>query len=388
MKKLYVLFLLFFLYTVLHLFLPEYLLSAYNMPVQRGPYEKTEPEYQKIYDRLPYTVDMHSDALLWGTDLNRTHKGGMVNIPWLRESRPHFQIFTIVSKVPKSLSIEANSSDSDKLTVPFILSGRDPATWFSLKNRVLEQCKRLEKYASKSGGTLRLIKTKGDLKKYLNDLHQTDGILAAGMLGIEGLHSLEGNVDNLDIFYQAGVRMAGPMHLFDNELGGSAQGEKKGGLTPFGKEVIKKMDELGMVIDLAHASEKAIDDILSIAKRPLITSHTGAKGICNNGRNLSDEHLRAIAHSGGLIGVGFFAHTVCKPDYKHVAETMRYIADLVGVQYVALGSDFDGAVVTPTDVRGLHFLVKELRKKGFSEEEIRMITGENAMRFWLKNLPD
>jgi hypothetical protein len=141
------------------------------MPVRTGPYEKIEAEYQRIYDGLPYTVDLHSDALLWGTDLNKEHKGGMVNVPWLRQSRPHFQIFTIVTKVPKTLSFKANNSDSDKLTLPFILSGRHPETWFSLKNRVLEQCERLKDYARASGGTLRVIETKADLQKFLDPLH-------------------------------------------------------------------------------------------------------------------------------------------------------------------------------------------------------------------------
>jgi microsomal dipeptidase-like Zn-dependent dipeptidase len=198
---------------------------------------------------------------------------------------------------------------------------------------------------------------------------------------------LEGDIDNLEVFYNAGVRMAGPLHLFDNELGGSGQGIRKNGLTAFGKQVVRKMDSLGMIIDLAHASEAAIDDIIAVTEGPLMTSHTGAKAICNNGRNLSDRHLKAIAKRGGIIGIAFFKPAMCKADYAETARTMRHVADLVGVEHVALGSDFDGAVSTPTDIRGLHFLVRELRKVGFNENEIRMIMGENAMRFWLKNLP-
>ncbi len=387
MKKFYFLFLVFLLATFLHVYLPEYMLAAYNMPVKTGPYEKTEEKAQKIYDNLPLTVDLHSDALLWGTDLNHEHKGGMVNIPWLKQARPHLQVFTIVTKVPKKLGFKANSSEDDKLTIPFILSGRNPATWFSLKNRVLEQARRLKKDASQSDGFLKIIETRQDLEDFMTQIRSGKQV-AAGMLGIEGLHCLEGKLENLDLFYREGIRMAGPLHLFDNELGGSAQGMNKGGLTDFGKRVVKRMDSLGIVIDLAHASEKAIDDILKISDGPFLTSHTGAKGVCNNGRNLSDRHLKAIAESGGIIGIAFFKPALCKTDFKETAKTMRYVADLVGVEHVALGSDFDGAVSTPTDIRGLHFLVKELLKQGFSKKEIEMIMWKNAVDFWLKNLPD
>ncbi len=388
MKKLYWFFVLFFIYTLFHVYLPEFLLEKYNMPVRQGPYAELKGKAGDIFNGLIYTADLHSDALLWGTDLTRPHKGGMVNIPWLKETKPHFQVFTIVTKVPKTLGFEANSSETDKLTLPFILSGRRPSAWFSMKGRAVEQIERLKKYADASEGSLRLIKTRSDLKKWLDEVRTGKKGIAAGMLGIEGLHCLEGDIENLDVFYEAGVRMAGPLHLFDNDLGGSGQGVFKAGLTAFGKRVVRRMDSLGMVIDLAHASEKAIDEIIALTEGPLITSHTGAKGVCDNGRNLSDKHLKAIARRGGIIGVAFFEPALCRTDYKEVAETMRYVADLVGVEHVALGSDFDGAVSTPTDIRGIKFLVKELLNQGFTPDEIKMIMGENAIRFWLKYLPD
>jgi len=386
-KWIYRLFGLFFIYTLLHVALPEYLLAAYNMPLRRGPYPPLKnTEAQALYDRLPFTADFHSDALLWGTDLTVDHYGGMVNFARLQETRPHLQMFTIVTKVPPTLSYQANSGEKDKLTFPFILSGRNPATWFSLKNRTLEQCRRLKRDTRRSRGTVMLIQNRRDLEKFT--AHAGKNNLQGGaMLGIEGLHCLEGDIKNLQLFYDEGVRMASPFHLFDNELGGSAQGVSKSGLTDFGKDVIREMNRIGMVIDLAHASEKSIDDILAVNTRPLVVSHTGAKGICDNGRNLSDKHLRAIARSGGLIGIGFFKPAVCAADYDETARTMRYVADLTGIDHVCLGSDFDGAVVTPTDIRGLHYLVEALQKQGFTEREIRQIMYENYRRFWAQNLP-
>ncbi|NPA43254.1 MAG: amidohydrolase family protein [Chlorobi bacterium] len=388
MKKWYILFGLFYLYTLLHVGLPEYMLAAYNRPVMRGPYPPpADPRVRALWDSLPFTADWHGDALLWGTSLNRTHKGGMVNIPWLRETKPHLQMFTIVTKVPHRLSYARNSSEGDKLTLPFILSGRDPRAWFSLKGRVLEQTRRLKGEVRRSRGFLRLITDRRELEAWRKDAEE--GRQTAGaLMGIEGLHCLEGDIRNLDLFFDEGIRMASPFHLFDNELGGSAHGLGHKGLTPFGKRVIRRMDSLGMIIDVAHASPRAIDDILAVTKGPLVCSHTGAQAVCPHLRNLEDRHIRAIAERDGLIGVGFFHPAVCRADYDEVARTIRHIAEVAGIDHVALGSDFDGAVTTPTDVRGLSLLAEALARHGFSDEEIRKIMYENTYRFLSQNLPE
>ena len=363
------------------------MLAAYNMPLLRGPYpDPQDAETRRINTGIPFTADFHSDALLWGTDLRSDHYGGMVNFPRIWSTRSHLQMFTIVTKVPPTLRYEGNRNDRDKLTLPFILSGRPPSTWVSLQKRALEQCDRLRRYVEKSKRPAILITTRTDLEKFISYPHSDSVPIAGGMLGVEGLHCLEGDLNFLDTLYRHGVRMASPFHLFDNALGGSAHGISGQGLTSFGKKVIRRMNQLGMVIDLAHASEKAVDDILALTVRPVVTSHTGAKGICNNNRNLSDKHLRAIARSGGLIGVGFFEAAVCRPDYDKTAETIRYIVDLTDIDHVCLGSDFDGAVTTPTDVRGLHYLIEALRRKGFDEADIRKIFYENYIRFWKENL--
>jgi len=388
MKTLYAVFGILFLAVLLKVLLPEYMLAAYNMPVRRGPYPPLEnKEAQALYDRLPLTTDFHSDALLWNTDLRFDHYGGMVNFPRIKSTKSHLQMFTIVTKVPPTLGYEGNTAEKDKLTLPYILSGRPPRTWFSLKNRALEQCERLENYASTYDQAM-LIRDRKDLEKYLSAIENTQEGITGGLLGIEGLHCLEGDIHFLQTLYDKGVRMASPFHLFDNELGGSAHGVSQAGLTDFGKEVIREMNRLGMVIDVAHASEKALDDIFSLTTRPVVTSHTGAKGICDNGRNLSDKHLKAIAETGGLIGIGLWDAAICEPDYRMAAKTMRYVADLTGVEHVCLGSDFDGAVTTPTDVRGLHYLVEALRDEGFSDTEIEQIMYGNFLRFWKENLPE
>lgn len=142
-----------------------------------------------------------------------------------------------------------------------------------------------------------------------------------------------------------------------------------------------------MIIDLAHASIKTIDDVLALTDHPVIVSHTGAKGVCNNQRNLSDQHLIAIGKRNGLVGIGLWETAVCGTDVSATARSIRYVADLIGVDKVALGSDFDGAIGTHVDAAGLHLVAMALEKEGFDRVEIELIMGGNIRDFLLRNLP-
>lgn len=143
-----------------------------------------------------------------------------------------------------------------------------------------------------------------------------------------------------------------------------------------------------MIIDLAHASPKTIDDVVAISTRPLVVSHTGVRGTCNNNRNLSDEQIGAIAARGGLIGIGYWDTANCGSDAAAIVRAMRYVSDRVGAEHVALGSDFDGATTVPFDTTGLVQITDAMLAAGYSEREIRMIMGENALKFLLENLPE
>ena len=176
-------------------------------------------------------------------------------------------------------------------------------------------------------------------------------------------------------------------HFFDNELGGSAHGIEKGGLTDFGKRAVERMEELGIIIDLAHASPKLFADVMAMVKRPVVVSHTGVKGTCNNIRNLSDEQLRQVAARGGLVGIALFNGATCGSDAKAQARAIAHAVDVAGVDHVALGSDWDGAVKAHYDVTGLPMLVDELLRLGFTEGDIRKIMGENVKAFMRRNLP-
>jgi microsomal dipeptidase-like Zn-dependent dipeptidase len=197
---------------------------------------------------------------------------------------------------------------------------------------------------------------------------------------------LDGNLANIDRLYDAGVRMMAPTHFFDNDIGGSSAGVEKTGLTDKGREMVRRMEARHMLVDVAHAAPRTIDDVLAIATRPVIVSHTGVKATCDNSRNLSDAQLRGIAHTGGVIGIAFFEVAVCGTDAAAIARAIRHAADTVGVDAVALGSDFDGAVVAPFDTTGLGLLIDALYQAGFTDGDIGKIMGGNALRVLLSSL--
>ena len=161
------------------------------------------------------------------------------------------------------------------------------------------------------------------------------------------------NIANLDRLYAAGVRMAGLAHFFDNDIAGSMHGVKKGGLTPLGRQVVRRMEAMGMVVDIAHASHAAVAEVIKIAHRPIVSSHGGVQATCPVNRNLSDEQIRAVAMNGGIIGVGYWEGAVCDTSPRAGAKAMKHIRDLVGIEHVALGSDYDGATTVRFDTSQL-----------------------------------
>jgi microsomal dipeptidase-like Zn-dependent dipeptidase len=147
------------------------------------------------------------------------------------------------------------------------------------------------------------------------------------------------------------------------------------------------MEKKEIIIDLAHASPKLIEEVLEIVKRPVIVSHTGVNGTFYSPRNLSDAALRAIAKNGGLIGIGFWEEAVGSIHPASIAAAIRYTSDLLGVDHVALGSDFDGAVTTSFDASNIILLTEALIQEHFSDKEIKKIMGGNQIEFLKHNLP-
>jgi membrane dipeptidase len=350
--------------------------SALHPPSERA---------RKLHQSL-FIIDLHADTLLWDRDLLTRNTRGHVDVPRLIDGNVALQAFTIVTKTPIALNIERNSDRTDNITLLAIAERWPIATWTSLKERTLYQADRLNNAAARSNGQLTVIKSAADLDEYVKQ-RTTNPARTAGFLGIEGAHALDGDLNNVDLFYDRGIRMMSPSHFFDNDIGGSAHGLLKGGLTPKGREMIKTMQAKPMIVDLAHASSAVIKDVLAISTRPVIVSHTGVKGTCDNSRNLSDDEVVGIARTGGVIGIGYWEQAVCGTDASAVARAIRYTVNLAGIEHVSLGSDFDGAVTVPFDAAGLIAITDALIEQGFTDDEIRLVMGGNALRVLKEGLP-
>ncbi len=360
---------------------PAYIDKSKNTVSIPPPHKKNS-----WYDSIPFIADLHCDELLWDRDLLKQIHYGHVDLPRMLKANMALQVFSVVSKVPSGINIEANDGNSDQIALLSFAQLRPISNWFSIKARALNQCAALHYFAKQSDGKLRVITSRTELKKFITD-RKNDRSITSGMLGLEGAQPLEGDLKNLDEFYKIGVRYIGLAHFFDNEWAGSAHGLKKGGLTTIGKKLIRKMDSLHILIDLAHSSQQTINDILALHNGPVLVSHTGVKGVCNNQRNLTDAHLVEIGKRNGLVGIGLWETAVCGKDATATAKSIRYAVDKIGIDKVALGSDWDGAFEMHFDVTGIPLIVAALQKENFTRSEIEMIVGGNVRDFFLRNLP-
>jgi len=214
----------------------------------------------------------------------------------------------------------------------------------------------------------------------------------AAILAVEGGHSIGNNLANLKALHDAGMRYMTITWNNSTSWAVSAKDSRSStvGLSDFGKSVIRAMDSLGIMIDVAHTGIKTIEDILSITKNPIIDTHTGARALNNHYRDLYDDQIKAIAKTGGVIGVVFYPPflTSGTATISTVVSHIDYIAKLVGVDYVAVGSDFDGIgtdyVTGLEDVSKYPALTYALLRKGYTQEDIRKILGGNFLRVFQK----
>jgi membrane dipeptidase len=364
---------------------PPFLESQANKVAPHAPYN-VSAEAAALHAKLEL-VDVHSDTLLWARDVLARGTTGHVDVPRLRDGRFALQVFSAVTKSPEGQNYNSNTGDSDAIATLVKVQLWPVATWNSLLERALFQAKKLNDAAARDPRALVVVRTRGDLAGLMARRAKGEGVVG-GLLAIEGAHALEGELANVKRLADAGYRMIGLTHFFDNELGGSLHGVSKAGLTPFGVRAVHAIEEAGLMIDLAHASEAIAADVLAIATRPVVVSHTGVRGACESPRNFSDATMRAIAAKGGLISIGYWAGAVCDATPRGVAKALRAAIDLVGVDHVALGSDYDGATTVSFDASESVALIDAMLADGFSEEEIRKVGGENALAFFAAQLPD
>ena len=359
-------------------FAPRYFDSTMNA-VDGKPLEPVSEEAKALHKTLTI-VDLHSDTLLWKRGVLDGVDYGHMDLPRLQTGNVALQVFSSVTKTPTDQNYDNNSADGDNVTLLVFGQLQPIRTWTSLLERSLYHAEKRDRAVTDSNGAFVAVDTPAQLAGLLGQRSAEAPDTVGALLSIEGLHNLEGKAENLDKLYDAGFRMAGLTHFFDNELAGSMHGEEKGGLTPFGRDIVQRMETKGMIVDIAHLSKKATAQVLAMATRPLVSSHGGVQATCDVNRNLTDEEIVGLAKTGGVVGVGYWEGAVCDTSPAAIVKAMKHIRDLVGIEHVALGSDYDGTITARFDTSGLVHVTNELLQEGFTEAEIRAIMGENAIR--------
>ncbi len=212
-----------------------------------------------------------------------------------------------------------------------------------------------------------------------------------GILSLEGAEPLDGVPETLGAFYRLGVRWLGLTWNFRNAVAdGVADARSGGGLTPFGVDVVHMCEELGIVVDVSHLSPAGVEDVLKVARGPVVASHSNARALFDHRRNLTDDQARAIAETGGVIGVtfvpNFLTNDPTQATLDHVLDHIEHFVDVVGIDHVGIGSDFDGLGADTPPPRGLEDagqyqnIRAGLERRGFRPDEIAAIMGGNWAR--------
>jgi membrane dipeptidase len=323
------------------------------------------PEARALHARSP-AIDLHADSLMWsrwvGYDLHERHDpplpyaaiGGHVDVPRLVEGGIGAQFFGLVS-LPIGQRRGLAAVIDEQIDALHTAIRHDPA-------RLVLARRAEEVEAAAARGAV------------------------AALLGIEGAHALEGEIERLAHFARRGVRYLGLAHFSSNEACFPAfgRGRRDGeALTPFGREVIRRCEDLGVIVDLAHINRAGFLEACAMARRPPIVSHTGVAGAFKHWRNIDDEQLRAVADLGGCVGVIFCPKFLGGKGLAPVVKHLDHIVNVIGEDAVALGSDWDGFIV-PTqelcEASRLPLLTDALLAAGWSEAAIGKLLRGNAMR--------
>jgi len=245
---------------------------------------------------------------------------------------------------------------------------------------------------AESDGGIHLILTRQDAEA----APKRDGLSV--LLSLEGTEALAGDLGILRLMFDLGLRAVG-LTWFGRTMAADGSGEEEagGGLTRFGRDVIRECNRLGMLVDVSHLSERGFWDVLKLAQGPVIASHSNARACCDHHRNLTDDQLRAIAQTGGDVGLNAYHEFVDAehPTLDRLLDHGEHMADVMGPGHVGLGLDFvdyqpgfdSSAVKGLPDSASVPAITAGLRARGVDETEIRNILGENWLRVWREVLP-
>lgn len=328
--------------------------------------------------------DGHNDALLAAeaTALHGGREDGHLDLPRARSGGMAGGMFAVFTPSPEDpLGNVDRSGGSYDVPLPAPVAHED-----ALANAALISARLFHLEAM---GALRVVRGTADLDRCLGD-----GRLAA-VLHMEGAEPIDRDLANLDDWYEAGLRSIGPVWSRPNDFGHGvpfrfpSSPDTGPGLTRAGERLVQRCGDLGIVVDLSHLNEAGFWDVARLSGAPLVATHSGAHALCPSSRNLTDRQLSAIGATGGVVGV-VFAVAFLREDGADDADTpistlvghIRHIAEHIGIDHVALGSDFDGALVPDEigDVSGLQRVLRALRADGFSESDVVRVAWANWRR--------
>ena len=301
-------------------------------------------------------IDLHVDSLLWPRDLSRAEGGGHLDFPRMRQGGLDAAAFTLPTRFFGVAGLKA------------FHDLWPPATWFSPWERLLYQLDETRSWTDAFLATDSAAIRRNHAEGKLSYFH-----------GVEGAHALEGKLTRVAELRERGVLFIGLVHLSDNEIGCSSSGSDCG-LTELGRELIGEMNRNGILVDLAHASTRTFFEALELTNLPPIVSHTGVRAVHDTWRNLADDQIRAVAGRGGVVGVMLAPPALREPSLEEAVRHIEHVVEVGGEDAAGIGSDFDGYVDPAIDAAGLPALTELLLQRGFSEERVRKILGENALR--------
>lgn len=371
--------------TLAALFWIGWRLESFLNRVEPVPLPTVSARARALHDGA-FVADLHADSLMLRGDLTVRSRTGHVDLPRLQEGGVALQVLTAVTKVPLGFNIERTDGDRPDLLTLAGLATLSPFLTRDLLGRALLYAERLDDSVARSDGALRHVRSIAELDALIA-ARATDRRVVGALLGSEGAHPLLLDFTNVDRLFAAGFRLIGLAHFFDNPFVGSAHGLQQYGLTQRGRDLVRQMERLGMVVDLAHVSPAGIDDVLAMVGKPVVVSHGGVRGTCDNARNLSDAQIRAIAATGGVIGIGYWDTAVCGTSPRHVTAAIRHVIAVAGDDHVGLGSDYDGATTVGFDTSQLAALTQQMLDDGLADDTIRKVLGGNVVRVLRQVLP-
>ena len=230
-----------------------------------------------------------------------------------------------------------------------------------------------------------------DLVEQATDAAGIERILDAGKCGVmfaaEDGRSLEGNIENVSVFHDLGIRSLCLAHNAENDLTGGVNCSPDKGLTPFGKQVVKEMNRLRMMIDVSHITEKGFWDVMSCTEAPVFASHACARALCDHPRNLKDEQIKALIAEQGMINVCIYPTILKEGGVATVSDYVNHLEHILllgGENHLGIGTDFDGVDSLPRGISGAKdfgLLAEEMEKRGFSDALIQKITYKNMINY-------